>query len=129
GGERGGEPVTLVVKTQDGRELRGVRRNEDTFSLQMVDASGELHLFDKSKLADLRVENRSLMPDDYSARLTQTEINHLVAYLSTLRDRNLTKASAATISGGVEFARLVKAAAEPQNWLMYWGDYHSMHHS
>ena len=32
---------------KDGREIRGVRRNEDTFSLQMVDASGQLHLLDK----------------------------------------------------------------------------------
>ena len=32
------------------REIRGVRRNEDTFSLQMVDASGPLHLLDKLQL-------------------------------------------------------------------------------
>src|SRR5215467_6667494 len=37
-GGRGG-PSHLVARTADGRELRGVRRNEDTFSLQMVDAS------------------------------------------------------------------------------------------
>ena len=33
----------------DGKEIRGVRRNEDTFSLQMVDATGQLHLLDKLK--------------------------------------------------------------------------------
>ena len=42
---------------QDGREIRGVRRNEDTFSLQMVDATGQLHLLDKLKLASVTVEN------------------------------------------------------------------------
>src|SRR6185436_2940120 len=29
-------PGTVIVKARDGREIRGVRRNEDTFSLQMV---------------------------------------------------------------------------------------------
>src|SRR5262245_17692271 len=40
-GGRGGPSVT-VAKMLDGREIRGVRRNEDTFTLQMVDASGQL---------------------------------------------------------------------------------------
>src|SRR5205814_799513 len=114
---------------RDGRELRGVRRNEDTFSLQMVDASGQLHLLDKLKLANLRVENRSLMPDNYNARLTEDEITHVVAYLGTLRERDLAKASAITLPGGVTYARLVKPDAEPQNWFMYWGDYHGTHSS
>src|SRR4029077_7914511 len=35
GGRGGGAPSTVVVKMQDGKEIRGVRRNEDTFSLQM----------------------------------------------------------------------------------------------
>ena len=42
------------VKTKDGREIRGVRRNEDTFSLQMIDTSGQLHLLDKRTLASVR---------------------------------------------------------------------------
>ncbi len=132
GRTRGGEsvqPVTLVVKLKDGRELRGVRRNEDTFSLQLVDALGQLHLLDKMTLADLRVENRSLMPDDYGRRLTENEITNVVAYLSTLRERDLTKAGAASLGGGVTYARLVGASAEPQNWLTYWGDYQGTHYS
>src|SRR5262245_10491171 len=39
-----GSSPTVIVKLQDGREIRGVRLNEDTFSLQMRDASGQLHL-------------------------------------------------------------------------------------
>src|SRR5438034_9779733 len=39
-GGRGG-PLTVIVRTQDGREIQGVRRNEDTFTLQLVDASGQ----------------------------------------------------------------------------------------
>ena len=74
--------MTIVAKTRDGKEIRGVRRNEDTFSLQMVDASGQLHLLDKLALASVTVENRSLMPDDFDKRLSASEIDSLVAYLA-----------------------------------------------
>ena len=129
-GGAGARPVVIVAKTRDGREIRGVRRNEDTFSLQMIDASGSLHLFDKLQLADVRVENTSLMPGDYGTRLAAGEIDDLVAYLSTLRERNLTMTSASTMSGGgITFDRLVNAEAEPHNWLMYWGNFRGTHYS
>ena len=75
GGGRGGgrgapAPATVVARTPDGREIRGVRRNEDTFSLQMVDTSGQLHLLDKLKLASVAVLNTSLHPTDYATRFS-----------------------------------------------------------
>jgi alcohol dehydrogenase (cytochrome c) len=81
-------PVTVVVRTKDGRELRGTRLNEDTFSVQFVDASGAWYFFDK-----------------------------------------LTRNAHRVDPGGVTSDRLEKARAEPQNWLMYWGDYASTHYS
>ena len=55
---RGAAPPPLVVaRTQDGREIRGIRRNEDTFTVQIVDAAGRLHSLDKLTLAAYRVEN------------------------------------------------------------------------
>ncbi len=109
-----------------------MRRNEDTFSLQMMDASGTLHLLDKQQLADVRIENTSLMPGDYATKLSAGEIDDLVAYLSTLRERDTASASSAipsAIPGGVTFDRLLKADAEPQNWLMYWGNFRGTHYS
>src|SRR5207302_376790 len=73
-GGRGG-PLTIVAKMKDGREIQGVRRNEDTFTLQIVDASGQLHLLDKMKLAEVRHENRSLMPGVYASRLSHDELH------------------------------------------------------
>src|SRR4029078_1564479 len=92
-------PQVRVHRTRDGSEVRGVRRNEDTFSVQMVDASGTLHLFDKLQLASFRIENRSLMPGVFGTKLTANEIDDLVAYLATLRERDLTAAATASISG------------------------------
>src|SRR5437870_6626481 len=115
----GGGPPAVIVKLQDGREIRGVRLNEDTFSLQMRDASGQLNLLDKTKLAEVRYENRSLMPGDYASRLSTEELRGLIAYLSTLKERDLTKTAAAQIPGGVTYERLRNANAEPQNWMHY----------
>lgn len=130
GGGRGAPPpVTIVARTQEGREMRGVRRNEDQFSLQIVDAGGQLHLLDKLKLASVSVETRSLMPNDYAKRLTPDEITNIVAFLRMQEARDLTKTIAQPITGGVSYDRLVRAKAEPQNWLMYWGDYHGTHYS
>jgi len=136
GGRRGGgggrgapPPVTIVAKTTDGREIRGVRRNEDTFSVQMVDASGQLHLLDKLKLASVTVDNKSLMPGDYKTRLSPAELDSIIAYLRVQRGRDLSKTVNAPIAGGVSYERLLKAQAEPQNWLMYWGNYHGTHYS
>ncbi len=131
---RGRRPQMIIVKTRDGREIHGVRLNEDTFSLQLRDAAGELHLLDKRTLApgaeSVRTENRSLMPGDYGKRLTASELRDLVAYLKTLTSRDLAKTAAAEIPGpGLTFERLRNSAAEPHNWFTYWGDYQGKHYS
>jgi alcohol dehydrogenase (cytochrome c) len=128
-GGRGGGPAVVVAKTQDGREIQGVRRGEDTFTIQIVDTSGQIHLLDKQKLAGLRSENRSLMPADYRSRLSEGELQNLLAYLGTLKERDLNKTAAAAIPGGVTFERLRNSDAEPQNWMHYWGNYRGTHYS
>lgn len=131
GGNRGGTtPATVFVKTLEGREVRGVRRNEDTFSLQMIDLSGRLHMFDKAKLAAVVVEGTSLHPRDYATRLSADDVANLVTYLRTLTGRDMNKTSIAPpVPGGVTYQRLLNARAEPHNWLMYWGDYQGTHYS
>jgi alcohol dehydrogenase (cytochrome c) len=129
-GRSGATPVTVEVKTHDGVELRGVRRNEDTFSLQMIDSSGQLRMLDKSKLASVVVGDTSLHPADYASRLSSGDVANLVAYLRTLQGRDLSKTAVAPpAAGGVTYERLLGAGAEPQNWLMYWGDYQGTHYS
>ncbi len=126
-GGRGG-PATVVARTRDGREVRGVRRNEDTFSVQMMDASGQLYVIDKTA-GQVRYENRSLMPADYGSRLSAQELQDVVAYLGTLKGRDESKTVAAAIPGGVTYERLRNSDAEPQNWMHYWGNYQGTHYS
>ena len=76
-------PVRIV--TADGREVRGIRVNEDPFTIQVRDVGNRLHSFRKSELKDLEKEfGKSLMPG-FRGRLSDVEIDDLVAYLSSLR--------------------------------------------
>jgi cytochrome c oxidase cbb3-type subunit III len=72
---------TVTVTNQDGRQWTGMARNEDNFSIQLLDAKGVFHLFQKSDLASLKREPRSLMPGDYGRRLTKVELDDLVNFL------------------------------------------------
>ena len=119
----------IVVKTKDGQELRGLRRNEDTFSMVLLDVTGKLHLLEKKNLADIRTETASLMPTDYGQKLSEAEIQNLVAYLKSCNGRDLAKTAEAEIAGGLSYDRIRNAAAEPHNWLTYWGDYSGKHFS
>lgn len=77
--------VRLV--TRDGQELSGVRVNEDTFSIQIRDATGAIHSFDKSELVELHKDfGKSPMPT-YAKVFTKEELDDLVAYLVSLRQK------------------------------------------
>jgi PQQ-dependent dehydrogenase (methanol/ethanol family) len=128
-GGRGAAARAITVTTLDGAEYRGIRRNEDVFSLQMIDLQGKLRLFDKSKLAKIQVEAKSLMPDDYGSRFPAADIRDLVAYLKTLNGFDASKVPDGNAAGGVSYERIRNAAEEPQNWLTYWGDYGGKHFS
>jgi alcohol dehydrogenase (cytochrome c) len=126
----GGAAVTVIAKTTAGATIRGIRRNEDTFSLQMIDATGKLQLLDKRQLASVSVDPKSLMPEDYGQRLTADEITNVVAFLKAQTGRDEAKIMQAPMaSGGLTYERMVNSKAEPQNWPMYWGGYNGMHYS
>ena len=75
-------PVRVV--TRDGHEIRGLRVNEDSFTIQLRDASGQLHSFRKTDLQTLDKQiGQSLMPS-YKSKVTGPALDDLVAYLSRL---------------------------------------------
>jgi putative heme-binding domain-containing protein len=77
------EYLPVRVVTRDGREIRGMRVNEDAFTLQLRDLQHQLHSFDKAELFELeRTPRESVMPP-YGDRLTQQDVDDLVAYLSS----------------------------------------------
>src|SRR5215831_508887 len=53
---------TAEVRTAEGGVIRGVIKNEDTFSVQMMDQHEKLHMFVKTDLKDVTRVQKSLMP-------------------------------------------------------------------
>lgn len=80
-------PGYLVVRAveNDGKEVRGIRVNEDVFWLQLRDAGGTVHVLQKSELSKIeRQLDASLMPS-YANRINGADLDDLVAYLTSLR--------------------------------------------
>jgi cytochrome c oxidase cbb3-type subunit III len=67
--------------TRDGRRYTGIVRNEDSSSLQLQARDGSFYLLDKSTLAGITREKKSLMPSDYGSKLSPAELNNLISYL------------------------------------------------
>jgi cytochrome c oxidase cbb3-type subunit 3 len=78
---------TVTVVTKEGRRITGVAKNEDTFSLQLMDDSGQLDCFLKRDLKDLTHIRKSLMPAYDESVLSEKELQDLIAYLAGLRGR------------------------------------------
>jgi cytochrome c oxidase cbb3-type subunit III len=76
---------TVTVVTADGQKIVGVVRNEDTFSLQLIDTNQQLQLFLKKNLREVTHERKSLMPAYSEQMLKPAELQDLVAYLEGLR--------------------------------------------
>lgn len=77
--------LQLQAVTADGKRITGIRLNEDTWSIQLRDLSDHLLSFWKKDLASIEKQpGRSPMPG-YRGRLTDQELDHVVAYLVSLR--------------------------------------------
>ncbi len=124
---------TVTVVTRDGTRIRGVRKNEDAFSIQILDTSERLRGFLKSELGDLVREEGSLMPVFDAARMSDADLGDLVSYLGTLkRDAapvGAAASAAAAAASGVTYEHLLAGLSNPERWLTHSGDYSAQRHS
>jgi cytochrome c oxidase cbb3-type subunit III len=75
--------LVIELTTADGKNIKGVRINEDTYTIQLKDVDGNLYSFRKESLKSLkRYPDASLMPS-FAQLLTPEEKQNLVAYLLT----------------------------------------------
>ena len=79
----GFEAVVLVMS--DGRRVSGIKKNEDAFSIQIMDMQERLQGFAKSDVREVVRGQRSPMPASGASRIGDAELEDLVAYLLTLR--------------------------------------------
>lgn len=78
------EYETITVVTADGKEIKGVALNEDSFSVQMIDSAEEIHLLEKDKLRLFKKSRESMMPQYKSDILSDRDLGDIVAYLTRL---------------------------------------------
>jgi cytochrome c oxidase cbb3-type subunit III len=68
-----------------GETLRGIRLNEDTFTIQLKDMQGRICSFRKSELRGLKkLRNETPMPS-YSSAFSSGGLEDLVAFLASQR--------------------------------------------
>ena len=75
---------TIRVTQQDGSVIEGLRMNEDTFSLRIIDQDENLWSLSKGQIHSYERIEDSTMPG-YGQTLTGSEVDDLVAYLFSLR--------------------------------------------
>jgi cytochrome c oxidase cbb3-type subunit III len=79
-GLSGYQAVSLVLRS--GTALAGVARNRTNYSLELQDANGRLHLLSMADVREITLRKGSPMPRDYATRLSKTELDDILAYLS-----------------------------------------------
>ncbi len=75
------EYESITVVTADGKEIKGVALNEDSFSVQMMDASENIYLLEKDKLRSFQKSRESMMPKYAPDMLSDKDLEDIVAYL------------------------------------------------
>ena len=75
------ESVTVV--TADGKQIKGVTLNEDSFSVQMMDSGEHVYLLEKSTLKSFQKSRESAMPKYDSDVLSDKNLDDIVAFLAS----------------------------------------------
>ena len=73
------ESVTAV--TADGKTIKGVTLNEDSFSVQIMDMGEQIHLLEKDQLRSFQKTRQSAMPKYGADILSDKDLADIVAYL------------------------------------------------
>jgi putative heme-binding domain-containing protein len=79
----GFEPVTLTP--QAGQPIHGVKKNEDLFSVQIMDTGERIQGYEKDKMKSVQNDTKSAMPIFGPDRLSDSDLDDLLRYLQTLR--------------------------------------------
>jgi putative heme-binding domain-containing protein len=79
----GYEPVTITPA--DGPPIRGVKKNEDLFSVQIMDSRERIQGYEKDSVRSVVNDTKSAMPIYGPDRLSESDLDDLLRYLQTLR--------------------------------------------
>lgn len=75
------EYETVTAVTQDGKQIKGVAINEDSFSVQIMDMGEQLHFLEKDKLKSFQKSRDSAMPKYDADVLSDKDLEDVLAFL------------------------------------------------
>jgi len=78
------EYESATVVTVDGKKIRGVTLNEDSFTVQIMDSNERIHLLEKDGLRSFEKTRDSAMPKYDTEVLSNKDLEDLVAYLTSM---------------------------------------------
>jgi cytochrome c oxidase cbb3-type subunit III len=76
---------TVTVVMPSGEKVVGVAKNEDTFSIQLLDTNERLQLLLKKDVKEVLHERKSLMPAYSVEMISSADLQDLLAYLENLQ--------------------------------------------
>lgn len=79
----GYEPVIITLK--NGQTVRGVRKNGDLFSVQIMDGRERIQGYLRSDVREVTAGKASAMPVFDVQRLSESDLNDLLAWFATLK--------------------------------------------
>ena len=121
---------TVTIVTKQAQRIRGVKKAEDVFTIQIMDTGERIQGYRKSDLQEVIYEKTSLMPDYPSGRLSDSEMTDLVGYLGSLRGAAApASATAVAPSSLITNRDLLDGLKDPTRWLTYSGTYDGQRHS
>jgi putative heme-binding domain-containing protein len=80
------EPVTIT--TASGAQIQALKKNEDLFSVQVMDSRERIQGYLKEDVRAVTDETKSRMPAYDVSQLSERDLDDLLAYLNTLRGFN-----------------------------------------
>jgi putative heme-binding domain-containing protein len=69
------------ARTEDGELLTGLKLREDESSIEWVNSNGRIESIEKSRMSEIKVSERSLMPEGFEQLLSPDEIAGIISYL------------------------------------------------
>jgi putative heme-binding domain-containing protein len=78
--------LVVTAITSDDKKISGIRLNEDTFTIQIKDASGSIYSLRKQDLRDLKKETGLTPMPSFEKILPPADLQDLVAFLATSRE-------------------------------------------
>jgi len=100
---------TAEIRLPTGQLLRGVKKNEDTFAIQIMDEKERLHMLLQEGSEEIKTPRKSLMP---AIDLSGADLDNVIAFLKNPGSSEASPEWKPSADLNVTYTRLKNARAE-----------------